>query len=129
MRFSEPEEPARNGAVAVVPDASGRGLSGRVVVGVFDVGGDAVAGWRSRIRWLSGVFGDQTHLTWGFAFWMVSSTRGSTGHRAESAGFVCLSGLSVVAELAEGVGELAAQPLVLVGDLAVALVGEFESLP
>jgi hypothetical protein len=35
---------------------------------------------------------------------------------------------SVVAELAEGVGELAAQPLVLVSEFAVAAVGEFKTL-
>jgi hypothetical protein len=34
----------------------------------------------------------------------------------------------VVAELAEGVGELAAQPLVLVSEFAVAAVGQFKTL-
>ena len=33
----------------------------------------------------------------------------------------------VVAEFAEGAGELAAQPLVLVGDFAVEAVGDFEA--
>jgi hypothetical protein len=33
----------------------------------------------------------------------------------------------VVAEFAEGAGELAAQPLVLVGEFAVAAVGDFEA--
>ena len=34
----------------------------------------------------------------------------------------------VVAEFAEGAGELAAQPLVLVGEFAVAAVGDFEAM-
>jgi hypothetical protein len=33
-----------------------------------------------------------------------------------------------VAELAERVGELTAQPLVLVGEFVVAAIGEFEAL-
>ena len=43
-------------------------------------------------------------------------------------GLVGGSGWTAVTELAEGVGELAAQPLVLVGEFAVAVVGDFEAL-
>ena len=71
-------------------------------------------------------------LTWGVALWTVSSTQRRGWLGWWSAGAVCYrtamvggrlgwSGPPVVAELAEGLGELAAEPLVLLGEFAVAV--------
>ena len=77
-------------------------------------------------------------LTWRFASWTVSLTREEFDAECRSArpdryrtAMCCrLVGGSrspVVAEFAEGAGELAAQPLVLVSEFAVAAVRDFEA--